>query len=271
MFISRLQVNIGDNPDRPRPGRLWLRNLYHVHQRLCMAFPSYHRKEHDPEFLAPYNPDDFPEQHYVADKKKTEVDPVTLAQVHSPRCSDAGFLFRIDPETGGRVVILVQSAMKPDWDYAFKNAGYLLAAPMEIKQFDPLFFIKEQHLRFRLTTNPTRKIDTKSGPDGCRRHGKRVPVPTEQLFEWLAKRAESAGFSIKKDTTVIQPGYIYFKQKRDDKGQRLRSVRYDGILTITDPARFKETIIRGIGPGKAFGFGLLSVAPVHFPLREVVK
>ncbi len=40
MYLSSLLIDVGDNPDRPRPGRLWLRNLYHVHQRLCMAFPS---------------------------------------------------------------------------------------------------------------------------------------------------------------------------------------------------------------------------------------
>ena len=40
MYLSCLLIDVGDNPDRPRPGRLWLRNLYHVHQRLCMAFPS---------------------------------------------------------------------------------------------------------------------------------------------------------------------------------------------------------------------------------------
>lgn len=110
MFLSRLIINIGDDPHHP--GRLWLRNLYHVHQRLCMAFPSDPRKERDPEFLAPYAPDDF------------------IEQVHRRRDPDSGFLFRADPHSNGRAVIIVQSgAVKPDWDYAFHNAGYLLAAP----------------------------------------------------------------------------------------------------------------------------------------------
>jgi CRISPR system Cascade subunit CasE len=261
MYLSHLLINVGDNPDRPRPGRLWLRNLYHVHQRLCMAFPSNKRKEHDPEFLAPYNPEDFPEQHYVADKKKTEVDPDTLAQVHRPRCSDAGFLFRIDPETSGRVVILVQSAVKPDWDYAFKNAGYLLAAPPEVKSFNP-DFTKGQLLRFRFVANPTRKIDTKSGPDGERRNGKRVPIRDEQLLDWLTFRAEQAGFSIDYDSTTVQPGYIYVNKTQNGKGQSLRAIRFEGVLKVKDPASLKEALVSGIGPGKAFGFGLISIAPL---------
>jgi CRISPR system Cascade subunit CasE len=244
---------VGENPDRPRPGRHWLRNIYHVHQRLCMAFPSAARLADDPDFLKPFKPEDFGPR-----------------QVHVTRDLNAGFLYRIDPHTGGRVVILVQSAAKPDWAYAFHNAAGLLAARPEVKQFNTCFE-KGQRLRFRLVANPTRKIDTKSGPDGSRRNGKRVPVRTEKLYDWLARRADSAGFSVEKDSTAVQASYVYFNkpQKRQDgksgnqekdKGQRLRSACYDGILKITDPDRFQKTLVQGIGPGKAFGLGLLSLA-----------
>ena len=50
MYLSCLLIDVGDDPDRPRPGRTWLRNIYHVHQRLCMAFPSRERMEADPPF-----------------------------------------------------------------------------------------------------------------------------------------------------------------------------------------------------------------------------
>jgi CRISPR system Cascade subunit CasE len=244
MFLSYLLIDVGEDPDRPRPGRLWLRNLYHVHQRLCMAFPSESRKSEDQDFLKPYKPDDFAQGH-----------------VHTPRDADAGFLFRIDPQPGGGVVILVQSALKPDWAYAFHNADYLLAAPPQVKPFN-LHFELNQRLRFRLVANPTRKIDTKSGPDGQRRNGKRVPVPADKFDEWLTSRAAPAGFSVE-GLIGVQAGYLYAKDNKaaNGKGQRLRSVRYDGVLKVTDPARFQETLLKGVGPGKAFGFGLLSVPP----------
>jgi len=242
MYLSWLLINVGDNPDRPRPGRLWLRNLYHVHQRLCMAFPSAPRISDDADFLKPFKPEDFGPK-----------------QVHVARGSHTGFLFRIDPQPAGGVVILMQSAVKPDWDYAFRNAVYLLAAPPHVKSF-ALRLAKEQRLRFRLVANPTRKIDTKSGPDGHRRNGSRVSVPTDQLYEWLARRAALAGFYVDKDLTTVQPGYVYVNKIPNGNGQRLRSVRYDGILKVTDPACFQETLVHGIGSAKAFGFGLLSVA-----------
>lgn len=144
MYLSNLLINVGDNPDRPRPGRLWLRNLYRVHQRLCMAFPSAQRKQSDAQFLNPYNPDDF-----------------TQCQVHTPRSAEAGFLFRVDPQPGGSVVILTLSAIQPDWNYAFANAAYLLAAPPQCKCYKPKP-AAGQRLRFRLLANAVSRVRQQS-------------------------------------------------------------------------------------------------------------
>ena len=50
---------------------------------------------------------------------------------------------------------------------------------------------------------------------------------------------------------------------KNGKGQRLRSVLFEGLLQVTDPDAFRQTLIRGIGSGKSFGFGLLSIAPAN--------
>jgi len=268
MYISLLLIDTGDNPDRPRPGRIWLRNLYHVHQRLCMAFPSDSRKSADAHFLKPFNPEEFGKGH-----------------VHVNRAENSGFLFRIDPLPNGRAAILVQSVIEPDWEYAFHNACYLLAAKPHCRPFDPRF-TSGQRLRFRLAANPTRRLSEKS-PDAKRESfRKRVPVPTDKLPDWLARRADSAGFHILK-LNSIQTGYVYFKKpgpearksptnqiscdddhgsdKHDnsdkDQKSRLRLARYEGVLEVTDPDKFRKTIVSGLGSAKAFGFGLLSVAP----------
>lgn len=236
MYLSRLVIDLGDEPDRP--GRLWLRNLYHVHQRLCMAFPSDERKREDEHFLKPFKPEDFARH----------------------------FLFRVDPHSGGSAAVLVQSAVRPDWDYAFHNAGYLLAAPHQMKEFEPEFQ-EGQRLQFRLLANPTRRLSKHSveedgQPVAERSIGKRVPVRDDNLIDWLVRRAESWAL-IDRECTTVQPGYVYVSKERNGSGQRLRSVRFDGILTVTDPAKFREILESGIGSAKAFGFGLLSVAPVR--------
>lgn len=246
MYLTFLLIDVGNNPDRPRPGRLWLRNRYRVHQRLCMAFPSDPRRCDDPDFLKPYAPDDFAQK-----------------QVHVTRRTDSGFLFRVDPQPSGRVVILVQSATEPDWGYAFHNAGHLLAAPPETKTVEPRFE-PGQHLRFRLLANPTKRLrkdssDSPGQPVDEKWVGKRVAVKSDGLENWLTRRAQRAGFHVRQ-LSGIHPGCVYV-----NKGEplRYRSALYEGILEITDPGPFGNTLIHGIGPAKAFGFGLLSLAPVR--------
>ena len=246
MFLTRLRVRVGDDPDRPQPGRLWLRNVYHVHQRLCMAFPSGSRMSHDPDFLKPFQPEEF-----------------AAGQVHVPRAGDAGFLFRVDSEARGGVMVLVQSSSRPDWDYAFQNAPFLLAAAPEVKPFAP-DLAHGQRLRFRLLANPTVKKKLAGSKNG-RRLG--LASRVDQLA-WLGRKAALGGFSVEDDSTTVLPGFVYFNKGNhpDGSGQRhasrLRSVRYDGWLEVTNAELFRETLAHGIGSGKAFGFGLLSVARV---------
>ena len=51
---------------------------------------------------------------------------------------------------------------------------------------------------------------------------------------------------------------------RDNKGNvhdlKLFSVQFDGVLQVVDTERLVQAIGAGIGSGKAFGCGLLSVA-----------
>ncbi|GMU24020.1 MAG: hypothetical protein AMXMBFR13_40970 [Phycisphaerae bacterium] len=248
MYLSCLLIDVGGNPDRPRPGRLWLRNRYRVHQRLCMAFPSAACVQADPLFLQPYVPERF-------------------IHVHKRRSGDQAFLFRLDPQPGGRVVILVQSAIEPNWAYAFHNASYLLGAPVSTKPFDPRF-TDGQRLHFRLAANPTKRLrngslDAKGRPIESKWVGKRVPVLSSQLGSWLERRAERSGFRL--DAPIgIRSGFVHVgKGAAHGDRQRLSSVRYEGILEVTDRQRFREALVSGIGPAKAFGFGLLSVTPVR--------
>lgn len=43
----------------------------------------------------------------------------------------------------------------------------------------------------------------------------------------------------------------------------LTAVQFDGVLVVTDPDKLREAVRNGIGPQKAFGFGLLSLAPLR--------
>jgi len=248
MFLSLILIDIGTDPDRPRPGRTWLRNLYHVHQRLCMAFPSKQQKDNDDLFLQPFAPEQFAQDH-----------------VHVPRSSNAGFLFGIDPQSNGRCAILVLSALKPEWDYAFQNARHLLAVPPQTKPF-ALTVAAGQRLRFRLLANAVFRARQESKhrngqPVQERWVNKRIGVGSDEkaLRNWIERRAATAGFSVA-ELTLMQASYTSAR-KPTGEAMSLRSVRYEGVLSVTDPAKFLPAVESGIGPAKAFGFGLLSLAP----------
>jgi CRISPR-associated protein Cas6/Cse3/CasE subtype I-E len=295
MFHSHLLINIGDNPDRPdwNITRRWLRNLYRVHQRLCMAFPSKVPESTDQLFnayCAPYSETALSNLRDLPGKPDT-------GDVHHLRSDEAGFLFRIDypiDQTRGvrRPVIIIQSAGEkaPDWDYAFGltkdtvdergrpvgNASFLLAAPPKVQpvrielEGEALVLasptqthriVSGDLVRFRLRANPTRKVQ--DGSSNGRR--KRINPTLEDHATWLrSKLADAAGSPIR--LTQFTPGWAHgWRTKHEPQAnQRMQwwSVLFEGVFQVGDVAELKKLLVCGIGPAKAFGFGLLSIVPI---------
>jgi CRISPR system Cascade subunit CasE len=183
-------------------------------------------------------------------------------------------LFRVEPSQTGPPVVLVQTRDGPDWSRL--PAGYLLRAP-ESKPFD-LAITVGQRLRFRLRANPTKRVASKNKRLGGVMAGKRIGLTTEgEQVRWLLRRANAGGFQIpgewvdakhpETEEPVQLPNFRvdvvaegrYRNGKPDHSGEFL-AVRFEGVLVVTDPERFRETVAAGIGSGKAFGFGLLSLA-----------
>lgn len=78
---------------------------------------------------------------------------------------------------------------------------------------------------------------------------------------WLIRRAEAHGFLVTEDALRVD-GYLTHSELRHlPTAQQLRfsTVDFSGVLTVTDPDRFRSALTTGIGPAKAFGCGLLLV------------
>lgn len=198
-----------------------------------------------------------------------------------------GVLYRIDTDRGGGVTLLVQSAVAPQWSHLLPD--YLLPTdgPDENPACKPVDHLLIAGLReggellFRLRANPTRKVDTKSGPNGEHRNGRRFALLKEaEQLDWLRRKGAQHGFALL--DAVISPGMPDIRTivspdipdvratasdvtGQDTAGQRLTfgSVLFDGRLRVTDAAALRDALINGIGSGKAYGFGLLSVAPAR--------
>jgi CRISPR system Cascade subunit CasE len=190
----------------------------------------------------------------------------TIMKAFVEKRDDAGVLHRLDiyPDSG-TAVLLVQSSCPPDWT-ALAEGDYLLPPdPFSglpnpaVKQIN-LLLRRGQRLRFRLRANPTVK-KARRDEKGERRNSNRVPLVHEaQQVEWLQKRAQAHGFCL----LHLEIGHAQaLRGHKGDDGRliKLYTVQYDGRLQITDPTQFQEALAKGIGPARAFGCGLLSLAP----------
>lgn len=181
-----------------------------------------------------------------------------------------GVLYRIDFDAKIRTpTLLVQSAARPDWT-SIGNAGLLATSAPEIKEIATSYAMlaPSTRLRFRLRANPTRRINrSHAGIDPLA--GKRVELRDEQgQRDWLTRKAGQSGFDV--IGVQIQPGDALGGKQRGRRGTGgdaraliFATVTFDGVLEVTDAEVFRAALRQGIGSGKAYGFGLLSVAPAR--------
>jgi CRISPR system Cascade subunit CasE len=131
-------------------------------------------------------------------------------------------------------------------------------------------FLSHGRYAFDLRVNPTKALVQRE-PDGSpklkangkRTSGKRVPlVKEEDLRAWIDRKAAEAGFRIS-DGKPLEIGPMVESHFRRKETRGLHGgVQFRGVLEVVDETKFRDTYIRGIGPAKAFGFGLLLLAPV---------
>lgn len=223
MFLHRIHLD-----PKCREARRDLSDPYQLHSTLCRAFAAPNRK-----------------------------------------CPENEFLWRLEPETdsGGLPRLLVQSKVMPDWTGIGVDGWLAKSDPgIDIKERLKLDSLKVgQRFRFRLRANPCVTRDRKRL--GLRR--------LEYQETWLERKGESHGFSLPQTAglDLFEPTQkridVRVTQEQIVRGRQhsgnpicVFSVLYDGILTVTDPEKFRHAIQTGIGHGKVMGLGLLSVAPV---------
>lgn len=161
------------------------------------------------------------------------------------------FLWRVEPQAAWNspTAVLVQSGHVADWDKLQALPNYLKASP-ETKTLSPeQLFPAGQRCRFRLFANPT-----------VTRAGKRLGlVGDDAQLAWLHRQGKSHGFELE---AAVVTGSDILKPRKEDAVLSLQRACYEGILQVTDAERLKAALAAGIGPGKAFGCGLLSLARI---------
>lgn len=196
------------------------------------------------------------------------------------------FLFRQDMDNYGLPVFYVVSKYRP--------VNTEVSLIVEPKPYQPQL-LEGDTLAFRLRANPIERV--KQGRDELEQlrheeqrkalglkdkqtkkrihhdvvmHLKKSMAEEERAFysqaeleqqageKWLIQKSDQYGFRV---LSVVAQGYQrhHFKQRRI----KLSTLDFEGFLQVTDPEMFiDKALFKGIGPAKAFGCGLLSVARV---------
>ncbi|MGW9027910.1 type I-E CRISPR-associated protein Cas6/Cse3/CasE [Streptomyces sp. NPDC055722] len=169
----------------------------------------------------------------------------------SPR-HRAGLLYRLD-ETETSSTLLVQAT---HLDPTLLPPGYGHA---EVKSLAPMFSALRNGLavRYRIVLNPAKRERLTLEEKGKR--GKIVPLSGADADQWWHRRAAAAGLQLH----VLTPTNLAPARPRAKQAPPMRHslLRYDGTATVTDPDALTQALLDGIGRGKPYGAGLLSLAP----------
>ncbi|MFF8279947.1 type I-E CRISPR-associated protein Cas6/Cse3/CasE [Streptomyces lateritius] len=217
--------------------------------------------------------------------------PTDAPDPDSPRV-----LWRLDHHARAEVMLFLVSPDQPDLTHLVEQAGWPAAATpdnpgWQTRPYTPLLdrLAKGDQWGFRLTANPVHHI-RRTADEPRKRTAHLTPI---HQMGWLLdpNRQERAGFRIleKPDSKRLLPaGTTHHKHEhhgdryeltvRDHrslgfhkshagaqprgKPVSLVTVTFDGRLEVTDPERIRRTLTSGLGKAKAYGCGLMTLAPL---------
>lgn len=161
-------------------------------------------------------------------------------------------LWRIERDAN-RTSIIMLSKDLPDF-ISLQNQFGLAGTPAETKPYDKYVESVRDDIvyRFRLVANPV-----------VTRDGKRIPLNmnrTEKFqycaVDWLKDRLKSIGAEVVScDVSACKNNKISKKRH----GITLYTAQFDGVLRVRDSEMVRKAMIKGIGHGKAYGCGLLTI------------
>ena len=147
---------------------------------------------------------------------------------------DAGLLYRIDESS---MILFLKSNEIPPVIKGFEEIAQRKITLDEIGL---------DNFRFSIVCSPNYKWDKK-----------RCYIRDERLRkEWLYKKLHGCSIEKLSESQVKRNVFI---SHSDNKGKDATIIlrQYDGVLKITDPKMFYDTMNKGVGPHLAYGAGLL--------------
>lgn len=174
--------------------------------------------------------------------------------------ADGRILWRLD-EGRHDVVLYVVSPDKPDLTHLVETVGRP-AYGWQTRDYGPFLdrLAAGERWAFRLRANPVHHVRPVHGG-----RGKRVGhVTAQQQTAWSHRQAERHGFAVVAGSAG-EPDLVLRDRRslrfaRQGRTVTLATVVLEGTLRVDDPAALRAALVGGIGSGKGYGCGLLTLA-----------
>lgn len=195
---------------------------------------------------------------------------------------DERVLWRIEPDAH-RATVLVLTQSTPSWEHIIEQAGWAASDDPQalVGSYQPLLDKIEhgREFRFRLKVNPVSSTQTPQKPTpaqqerlatAARSRGVRIAHRTaEHQLTWLTQKLQKCGFTSPATADGV-PDIIlgardrmtFTKPAATGKNRVvIQTATFEGRLRIDNPTLAHHSLITGVGPARAYGCGLLTLAP----------
>ncbi len=191
-------------------------------------------------------------------------------------------LWRLEADSAQRLTIFVLTETAPSWEHIVEQAGWPGAGDPQarVQSYEPLLSRLERGREFavRLKVNPVSSTRRPVKPSaaqerslsGPRPRGVRVAHRTaSQQFEWFTAHIPRWGFeTVKNDLGLLdlrldaREKLVFTKRSGSRDRVTLSTATFEGRVRIADPALVRRSMVDGVGRARAYGCGLITLAPV---------
>jgi CRISPR system Cascade subunit CasE len=195
-------------------------------------------------------------------------------------------LWRLETDNPHRPHLLALTKSPPDWTHLVEAAGWPATDGdhFVVADYTPVLaqLAVGREFTFRLTANPAHSIQRQTPNPTAktqRRFVRTAHRTAAAQLEWLTTRTAKYGFTIPAartdpeipilplndstpapDVRIVQRDRVAFT-KNNRRQVVLHTAAFQGRLQVTDPELLTHALLHGVGPAKAYGCGLLTLAP----------